>query len=254
MHDAARILCDRVSIRFKLSLDKPRTLREHFALAARRLLGYRPTPFAALQDITFAAYDGESIGVVGANGGGKSTLLRAVAGIYSPDDGSLRVQGKISALLSLGSGFDAQLSGRDNIYLNGLTLGLTRKEIAALLPGIVEFSGVGKFIDAPLKYFSSGMVGRLSFSIALAMQPDILLLDEIFGVGDLEFREKSAQAMRDMLGKAGCRLLVTHNLHLVLEQCTRALYINQGRLVLDADPATVIAAYRQDVAKKKATR
>lgn len=250
--DGPRIELVNVSVRFRLALDKARTLRERFDHLVRRLrYGYRPAPFTALRELSFVACDGESIGIVGPNGGGKSTLLRTIAGIYSPDAGSVRTQGRVSALLSLGSGFDMQLTGRDNIFLNGMTIGMSAREIATQVDWIVEFAGVGKFIDAQLKYYSSGMVGRLSFAIMLAMQPDILLVDEIFSVGDLAFRQKSEDAMRAMLGKAGCRLLVSHNLRLIREQCTRCLYVKDGRITLDAAPETVIGAYQRDFGRGK---
>jgi teichoic acid transport system ATP-binding protein len=156
----------------------------------------------ALQQVDMAASAGEVVGIIGGNGAGKTTLCRVICGLLRPDTGSLRIDGKVSSLLSLGIGFNAELSGRDNILLNGMMLGVPRRELSAALPEIVEFAGLGRFIDQPLKHYSSGMRARLGFSVATALEPDILIIDEALSVGDLEFSEKAGRKMRELAEKA----------------------------------------------------
>ncbi len=246
-----RVRLERVSLAFQLSRDKARTLRDRLALWIRCLrTGQRPQRFTALDAVSLTVGDGEIVGVIGPNGGGKSTLLRTIGGIYAPDAGRVTVHGKTTPLLSLGTGFDRELSGRNNILLSGMTLGMSRREVAARLADIVAFAGLEEFVDVRLKYYSSGMTSRLSFAIALALEPDILLVDEIFSVGDLAFKDKASKAMHAMLDRAGCRFIVTHNLRLVREHCTRALYLNKGRIRLDGSPAEVVECYRSECAAR----
>jgi ABC-type polysaccharide/polyol phosphate transport system ATPase subunit len=243
-----RIFVKGLSIRFRMSYDKPCSVRDKVREMGRRLfLGYRVAFFEALTDIDLTVCDGDIVGIIGPNGSGKSTLLRAIGGIYYPDGGTVDCRGSISTLLSLGTGFDENLSGLDNIRLNGLVLGMTRQEIECKIGMIVDFADVGDQIFAPMKYYSSGMISRISFAIILAMNPDILLVDEVFSVGDLAFQKKSERAMHELLSRASCQLIVTHNLSFVEEHCNRAVYISAGRIVADGSPSDVVECYRGSV-------
>ena len=197
----------------------------------------------ALSGINLSVKKGDIVGIIGPNGCGKTTLLRTICGIYHPDEGSVMASGRISTLLSLGTGFNNDLNGKDNIRLNGLTIGMTLDEIEEKIPAIIEFADIGDHINMPMKYYSSGMISRLSFSIVLSMKPDILLIDEIFSVGDLSFTQKSEKALQDLLAMTNCQLIVTHNLDLVRDHCNRAIFMESGKIVLDGNPAEVVDAY-----------
>jgi ABC-type polysaccharide/polyol phosphate transport system ATPase subunit len=186
-------------------------------------------PFYALKDISFEVEKGEVLGVIGNNGAGKSTLLRLVAGIYQPDSGSVKVNGTISALLSLGAGFEDELTGIDNIYLNSLYMGLTEKKVDRLVDNIVTFSGLSDFIYQPVKTYSSGMRARLGFSISYFVRCEIMLIDEVLGVGDKEFKAKSNQAITDLIKSDVTVLLVSHNMNTIQELCGRTIWLEKGR-------------------------
>jgi len=175
--------------------------------------------FWALRGVTFNVEEGEIVGVIGRNGAGKSTLIRVIAGIYPPDKGIVKVKGRVSPLLTLGAGFKPDLTGKDNIYLNGIFLGLKEKEIDESYDSIVEFSELEKFIDTPVRNYSSGMVARLGFSIAVNTRPDILLIDEVLGVGDEKFRVKSQKKMKEFMQKAKAIVIVTHSLGFINKFC-----------------------------------
>jgi ABC-type polysaccharide/polyol phosphate transport system ATPase subunit len=236
-----------LTLRFHLSYEKVWTLSEKFLQVLKRFRQPQsPRYFTALDRISFEVMAGDIIGIIGPNGSGKSTLLRTINGIYHPDEGTVRTNGNISSLLSLGTGFDNNLNGVDNIRLNGLTLGMSMEQIEHSIPAIVEFADIGEYINTPMKYYSSGMISRLSFAIVVLMQPDILLIDEVFSVGDLAFQRKSTKAMHELLSRASCQLIVTHNLSLVTDYCTRAMYIRGGRLVMDGAPRDVVDRYKKD--------
>ncbi len=211
----------------------------------------------ALQEVDMAASAGEVIGIIGGNGAGKTTLCRTICGLLRPDTGSLRIAGTVSTLLSLGVGFQAELSGRDNILLNGMMLGVSRRALSTALPDIVEFAGLGRFIDQPLKHYSSGMRARLGFSVATALDPDILIIDEALSVGDLEFSEKAGRKMRELAEKAKLVVVVTHQLSFVERYCSRALWLANGRVKANGDATEVVRAYTDSIPKagpqKKAT-
>jgi len=236
-----------LSIRFRLSYDKTWNFTDKVAQVSKKLItGVKPRYFVALEDINLEVRQGEIVGIIGPNGSGKSTLLRAISGIYHPDQGTVDKNGRISTLLSLGTGFDNNLTGLDNIRLNGLIIGMHLEEIEQQISQIVNFADIGDHINQPMKYYSSGMISRLSFAIVLAMKPDILLIDEIFSVGDLAFQAKSEKAMHELLEKASCQLIVTHSLSMVERHCNRALYIRGGRIVLDDEPDKVVARYKRE--------
>ena len=203
--------------------------------------------FWALQDINLTAYPGDVIGVVGRNGSGKTTLLKALAGICGADRGRVVVRGKVGCLLSFGVGFNPNLSGRENVYLNGSILGLRRTEIDERIDRIIEFSDLGKFIDAPVRTYSSGMRGRLGFSIAIHIDPDVLLLDEVLSVGDAGFRTKAGSVMDALRGADKTLVFASHSMEMVRQHCTRVIWLDQGRIHLAGDPEEVTGAYSEAV-------
>lgn len=207
--------------------------------------------FRALEDVDLVVREGEVVGVIGRNGSGKSTLLRTIAGIYEPDLGRVQVRGRISMLLSLGTGLNNNLSGRRNIYMMGHLMGMSRDDIEEKIDDIIEYASLGDFIDVPVRYYSSGMISRLGFSIAASMDPNILLVDEVFSVGDLAFRQKSERTLRELLARAQCQIIVTHNLEFVRNQCNRAIQIRAGRLVDEGPPGGVVDRYCEEISKEE---
>jgi ABC-type polysaccharide/polyol phosphate transport system ATPase subunit len=204
--------------------------------------------FWALRDVGFEVQRGEALGIIGANGAGKSTLLRLVSGITTPTEGVIVIHGRLSALIEVGSGFHPELSGRDNVFLNGAILGMTRRDIAAKFDRIVEFSGVGSFIDVPVKWYSSGMYVRLGFAVAAHLDSDILLIDEVLAVGDAAFQARCLDRVRELRRNGTTTIFISHDLHTVEQLCERALLLEQGRVVTSGAPGTVIRAYRQRTA------
>jgi ABC-type polysaccharide/polyol phosphate transport system ATPase subunit len=201
--------------------------------------------FEAIKQVSFVVSKGETVGIIGRNGSGKSTILKIVAGIYAPTEGQVKVQGTIAPLIELGAGFHHELTGRENILLNGLLLGLTKQQVREREQSIIEFAEIGDFIDSPVKQYSSGMYMRLAFSVATAVDPDILIVDEIFGVGDSGFQRKCFDRI-DRFQKAGKTiLLVAHTMEIIQLLCDRALLLHAGRLVEDGPPEMVIARYEE---------
>jgi ABC-2 type transport system ATP-binding protein len=230
-----------LGVKYSLRFTKKTTLRESIAQMLRR--DDRPTEFWALQNVTFKLVHGESLAVIGPNGAGKSTLLQVLAGIITPSQGDLDVRGAISSLLTLGAGFDQDLTGRDNIWLAGAFMGVPHKEMALRIEPIIQFADIGLFIDAPIKTYSSGMRARLGFSIATSVDPDILLLDEVLATGDEVFREKSKQRVLDLVRAAKAIVLVTHDMNWVTEFCNRAMLLEKGHIVAEGAPAEVVAIH-----------
>ncbi len=206
--------------------------------------------FWALKNISFSGYPGEVIGIIGSNGAGKTTLCRVLAGLLHPDRGRMEVNGKISTLLSLGTGFNKELSGRENILLNGMMLGLSRKEILKLLPAIEDFCGIGSYIERPIRQYSTGMKARLGFSIASALEAEILVIDEVLSTGDLEFTKRAAKKMKRLVEKSGLVLIVSHNMSFVEKNCSRLLWIDRGVLKADGFPTEVIEQYKEEMSKR----
>jgi lipopolysaccharide transport system ATP-binding protein len=243
------ISLDNVSLRFRMSYHKALSMPQHVAQWSKRAFGkWKPEYFEALTDINLQINRGEVVGVLGRNGAGKSSLLRTISGIYHPDSGTVKVDGRISALLQLGTGFNNSLSGRENIILGGLTLGFSLAQIQERLPMIIDFAEVGDFIDVPTRYYSSGMIARLSFSMVVSMEPDVLLIDETLSVGDLAFQKKSQEAMRSLLQRASCQVIVSHSMETIRRLCGRAILIDRGKLIGDGSPDDVIAQYQRLVA------
>ncbi len=215
-------------------------LRSHVQGLFRRAHRER---FYALSNVSFRIEPGENVALVGANGAGKSTLLSLICGLADPDSGDLGVGGRIGALLQLGAGFHLDLSGRENLRLNASLLGLTRKRTEALTERIIDFSGIGEFIDEPLRTYSSGMTMRLAFSVAVYMDPDILILDEVLSVGDHAFQAQCSEKILDFKRSGKTLLCVSHATASVVEICDRALWLDHGKLVMDGPAAEVIDAY-----------
>jgi ABC-type polysaccharide/polyol phosphate transport system ATPase subunit len=218
------------------------------ALLRREFIPSPESSVPALRNVSFNVGRGEAFGVIGRNGSGKSTLLKIVSGILKPTSGRLTVDGRISALIELGAGFHPEITGRENIYINGIMLGLTRREIDQRFDRIVAFSGVGEFIDQPVKTYSSGMYVRLGFAVAVHVDPDILLIDEVLAVGDEEFSQKCIGKIQEMKSRGVTLLFVTHQLDLVKTLCDRALWLDHGEVAGLGEPRRVIDDYLQEVA------
>tara|TARA_B100001142_G_scaffold245858_1_gene245421 strand:+ start:1650 stop:2420 length:771 start_codon:yes stop_codon:yes gene_type:complete len=209
-----------------------------------RLGGTSKNYFTALENVSFEINKGEIIGIIGKNGAGKSTLLRVISGIYRPDEGIAKSKGKISLLAGLGVGFNVNLTGRENVYLYGSLLGHSKQMMNKVIESIIDFSGVHEFIDEPLRTYSSGMRTRLGFSVASIINPDILLIDDIFGVGDLEFRKRSTERIQDMVKDAGTVVIVSHSFDMLKQICTRLIMIENGRLIAMGEPNYVTDVYQ----------
>ena len=226
--------------------------RSQFATLKSALLGrdLKMAPEAsvpALTDVSFSVDRGEAFGIIGRNGSGKSTLLKLVSGILKPTRGRVAVSGRIAALIELGAGFHPEITGRENIYINGIMLGLTKREIEQRFDKIVEFSGIGPFLDQPVKTYSSGMYVRLGFAVAVHVDPDVLLIDEVLAVGDEEFSARCIAKIQEMKYRGVTLLFVTHQLDQVRNLCDRALWIDKGRVEAIGDPMRVVDAYLQEV-------
>jgi ABC-type polysaccharide/polyol phosphate transport system ATPase subunit len=245
------ILADDLGVQYNLRFNRKRTVRESFA---NIVLRKPPEKFWALRHVSIKVPHGESLAVIGPNGAGKSTLLQVLAGIFRPSEGTVEVRGAVSGLLTLGAGFDQELSGRENILLGGAFLGLDDRVTRELMPGIIEFADLGAFIDAPIKTYSSGMRARLGFSIATAVDPDILLLDEVLATGDATFREKSKARVIELVKAAKAVVLVTHDMGWVEEYCNRAILLEHGQIVIEGTPAEVVRTHLERTARAKADR
>ena len=199
--------------------------------------------FWALKDVSFTVNEGEVVGIIGANGAGKSTLLKVLSRITAPTEGHIQYKGRIASLLEVGTGFHPELSGRENIFINGAILGMTKSEITKRFDEIVEFSGVEKFLDTPVKRYSSGMYVRLAFAVAAHMDPDILIVDEVLAVGDAAFQKKCICMMRDVSKQGRTVLFVSHNMNMIRNLCTRAISLSNGKIVDEGDVSNVINSY-----------
>jgi lipopolysaccharide transport system ATP-binding protein len=223
------------------------TLRDSMVRTAARLAGreqaHARDEIWALRDVSFTVREGEVLGVVGRNGAGKSTLLKVLTRITAPTSGRAIISGRVGSLLEVGTGFNPELTGRDNVFLNGSILGMKRREIQRKLDDIIEFSGIEKFMDTPVKRYSSGMYVRLAFSVAAHLEPEILLVDEVLAVGDAEFQQRCLGRMEDFGGTGRTVLFVSHNMQTINQLCDRAIWIDGGTIVEDGDPSEVVAHY-----------
>jgi ABC-type polysaccharide/polyol phosphate transport system ATPase subunit len=236
-----RIHVDGVSVTYRTSLDRAPTLKGTLVSLGRRQRVIREVE--ALRDVSFDVPHGQVLGVVGANGAGKSTLMRTVAGILPPTSGRVEVEGRVSTLLALGVGFNRKLSGRENVVLGGLAAGLRRDQLKEKYDEIVAFAELEDFMDMPMATYSSGMYGRLAFSVAVNMDPDILLIDEALSVGDARFRRKSFRKMRELCGEDRTIMLVSHALGSIEQLCDQAIWMDKGELRMWDEPSAVVEAY-----------
>lgn len=235
------VIVDHVSKRFRLYRERNLSLKSAI-LRGRTSIS---DEFWAVRDVSFDVPEGETFGLIGKNGSGKSTLLKTLARIYHPDEGSITMRGRVASLLEVGSGFHPELSGRENVYLNGSILGLSRKEVAARFDEIVEFSGVEKFIDQPVKNYSSGMYVRLGFAVAINVRPDVLIVDEVLAVGDGEFKKRSKEKFRELTQEGRTVILVSHSLGQVRSMCHQVAWLENGRLRQLGPAAEVTRAYEE---------
>jgi ABC-type polysaccharide/polyol phosphate transport system ATPase subunit len=236
------IIVEKVVQRFRVIHERPDTLRELFARFLRQQVNYHD--FEAVSNVSFTVRSGEMVGIIGRNGSGKSTLLKIIAGVYRPTSGNVQVTGSIAPLIELGAGMHTELTGRENILLNGLLMGFSKRAMQEREQRIIDFAEIGDFIDVPVKQYSSGMYMRLAFSVATEVDPDILVVDEILAVGDLAFQNKCLDRLKGFRESGKTILLVTHNVDQVTKFCDRALLIDRGRLLLDGNPEEAVAMYK----------
>jgi ABC-type polysaccharide/polyol phosphate transport system ATPase subunit len=240
--DRPLIQLDNVSVQYRSPQEKIPSFKEY---VIRRLQGkIKYNYFWALQGVSVSIRPGEVFGIIGPNGAGKSTLLKVIARVLRPTQGRIRITGKIAPLLELGAGFDHELTGRENIYLNAALLGYSKTQIDAKFDRIVEFAGLKDFIEAPLRTYSTGMTARLGFSIATDERPSVLIVDEILGVGDAEFQTKSYERIQQFKGEGTTILLVSHSLFHIKEMCSRAIWLDHGKLIAEGSPHDIVNQYQ----------
>ena len=239
---------EKVTIRFNMATEKVDNLKEYFVRLVTKQLMFQE--FLALQDVDLKVKKGEAWGLIGINGSGKSTLLKAISGIMKPYKGTITVRGNIAPLIELGAGFDANLTARENIFLNGAVLGHSKKEMQEHFEEIVDFAEIRKFLDSPIKNYSSGMKARLGFSVATMVKPDILIVDELLSVGDYKFNQKCQKRMEEMLSSGTTLLFVSHSIDQVKELCDHALWLDHGKMVMSGEAGPICDAYMSMDEKK----
>lgn len=233
-----------VSMHFNMASEKVNSIRDYFTRLTKRQLFYKD--FVAVDHVSFDVRQGEIFGIIGMNGSGKSTLLKMIAGVLKPTFGVVRTSGKIAPLIELGAGFDPELTGTENIYLNGAVLGYQKKFIDTKMDDIVGFSGIENFMDVPLKNYSSGMVSRIAFAIATAVEPDILIADEILSVGDFRFQQKCEARIRSLINNGVTVLIVSHSIEQIKSLCTRVMWLDHGRQRMIGDANFVCDQYQSE--------
>lgn len=243
MDDNIAVKVDDVSIRFNLSREKVDTLKEYVIKFLKREIKY--DEFWALQNVSFELKKGDRLGILGLNGAGKSTLLKIIAGVYQPTEGTVTKNGTLAPMLELGAGFDPQYTGAENVFLYGSVLGLSREFLEEKYDEIVEFSELKKFMDVPIKNYSSGMKARLGFAIATVVEPEILILDEVLSVGDAKFRKKSEKRVMEMFDKGVTVLFVSHSLDQVKRLCNKAILLEHGKVIACGDTDKVAKIYAE---------
>lgn len=241
------IKIENVTLAYELYHDQTRSLKEAIVniFHQRKYTDQKKSSFHALENISFEVKQGERIGIIGGNGAGKSTLLKVISGILKPTKGRIMVNGTIQPLIEISAGFNPEFSGRENIYLNGYMLGFTKKQIEDNEKSIIDFCELGDFINVPVKYYSSGMAVRLAFAIATSIEPEILLFDEMLSAGDAQFAAKAKARMDILLNRSKGMVIVSHDLNLVENLCSRALWIDHGKIAGDGSPSKVIKAYTE---------
>ena len=239
----SNIIVENLSVKFQIYHNHSPSLKEYFSTIFQRKNKVAYSNFWAIKDISLKINPGDRVGFIGRNGAGKSTLLKTLCNIYSPTEGRVSINGKIAPLLEIGAGFHPEFTGRENIYLNGAILGYSKQQLKSIESEVIVFSELEEFIDTPVKYYSTGMYMRLAFSLATAIQPDILILDEVFAGGDNSFITKARSRMNAFIDKANIMIMVSHDLNLVNSLCNRAILIDHGKLIADGDPRSIIDRY-----------
>ena len=234
---------ENVSMKFRMSDEPLNSLKEVFTTAVRGKLKFNE--FLALDHVSFALEKGKTLGLIGKNGAGKSTMLKLISGILKPTEGSIRTYGNIVPMLELGAGFDLELTGKENIYLNGAILGYSKEYLESKYDDIVDFAEIREFIDMPIRNYSSGMMARLAFSIASVVEPEILIVDEILAVGDVAFQEKSFNRMKELMSGGATVLFVSHDLEKIEEMCDKVIWLDHGKVVMFGDTEEVCLAYKK---------
>lgn len=242
------ISIEKASLKFTIFTDPTPTLKETVVngLLRRRKVSHA-REFYALKDINLQITGGQRVGIIGLNGAGKSTLLKMIVGIYPPHSGRIEVHGRVTPMIEIGTGFDVELSGRENIYVNGAILGYSPQEMALREKAIIDFSELSEFIDVPVKYYSTGMYGRLAFSIATLIDPEILLVDEIFSAGDAHFVAKGARRMLEMINSSQIVLYVSHSLDQIKELCNWVIVLHHGIIVNQGEPQEMVKYYVNEI-------
>jgi ABC-2 type transport system ATP-binding protein/lipopolysaccharide transport system ATP-binding protein len=241
--EEAMISVDHVSMRFNLAREKVDSLKEYIIKAFKGKMQY--DEFWALKDVSFDIMPGDSVGLIGLNGSGKSTMLKVIARVLKPTKGSVTVRGSVAPLIELGAGFDFDLTGKENIFLNGALLGRSRKEMNAVLEDIIEFSELRDFMDVPMKNYSSGMLSRLAFAIATSGKADILIVDEVLAVGDFRFQQKCIDRIQGMMNEGTTVLFVSHSIEQVEAICNKVAWIKSGELHMFGDAKEICEIYKQ---------
>jgi ABC-2 type transport system ATP-binding protein len=239
------INAEHISMKFKISHDRIQSLKEYTVAFLKHKLNYEE--FWALKDVSFEVNKGEVMGIIGHNGAGKSTLLKVISGILKPTEGSISTGGNVVPMLELGSGFDMDLTGRENIFLNGAILGYNENFLKEKYERIIRFSELEKFIDVPIRNYSSGMLARLAFSIATVVNPEILIVDEILSVGDEDFQQKSKKRMMELMGGGTTVLFVSHNLEQIREMCSHVLWLEHGTVKMHGKTNEVCDFYKGEI-------
>lgn len=243
MRDSIAVISvENVTQRFRVIHERPDSVRELFAKFFRKQVRY--SDFEAVNNVSFSVRSGEMIGIIGRNGSGKSTLLKVIAGIYRPTMGRVNVRGTIAPLIELGAGMHGELTGRENILLNGLLMGYSKQQMLNREQKIIEFAEIGDFIDVPTKQYSTGMYMRLAFSVATEVDPDILIIDEILAVGDMSFQQKCFERLKQFRRAGKTIVFVTHVMSQIAENCDRAILLEKGRMVIEGVPEQVVDLYK----------
>ncbi len=245
--DEKIIEVNNVSMMFNKSKERIDNVKEYFIRFIKRQIMIEE--FWALKNVSFDVKKGEFLGIIGLNGSGKSTLLKLISGVMKPTNGNINVKGTIAPLIELGAGFDMNLSARENVFLNGAVLGFSRKEMQKKFEWIIDFAELWDFVDSPIKNYSSGMIARLGFSIATASNPDILIVDEILGVGDFKFQQKCHRRMNEIIESGTTVLFVSHSINQIKELCSRVVWLNNGELIDIGDTQRICEKYTRKKVK-----
>lgn len=239
----SKIIINDVSVNFRIYHDQSPSFKAYVSGLFKRARNSAYSSFSAVRDVSFEIVPGERVGIIGHNGAGKSTLLKTLCRIYEPSSGSINIKGRIAPLLEIGAGFHPEFTGRENIYLNGTILGLKKQHLREIEDEIIQFAEIEEFIDTPVKYYSTGMYMRLAFSVATAINPDILILDEVFAGGDASFVEKAKARMHEMIDKSDIMIMVSHDHQLLKSLCNRIIWMDHGRVVADGPPDDIVERY-----------